>query len=218
MQGLFYARRYDAVTIPAITLVDYCERAGQGVWSEPLNALSNLAFLLATLLVVLRCRRRSGCPAAVYLLAWLTVAVGIASFLWHTLAQSWMQWLDVMAIALFIVAYLVTYTLRRAGRWQAAIAVLVWLLLNGLMLLLFPGGALNGSIYYLPTLLLLIGLLFLARGDRPLLLVMVGLFVLSLLLRTLDAELCELFPAGTHFGWHLVNALVLYLAMRTMTD
>jgi hypothetical protein len=40
------------------------------------------------------------------------------------------------------------------------------------------------------------------------------LFVVALSLRTLDMHLCPSFPLGTHFLWHLLNALLLYLLLR----
>jgi len=30
-------------------------------------------------------------------------------------------------------------------------------------------------------------------------------------LRPIDLEVCDYFPVGTHFLWHLLNAVVLYL-------
>ena len=35
----------------------YCERVGPGTWDEPLNAVTNLAFLAAGLLLVIALRR-----------------------------------------------------------------------------------------------------------------------------------------------------------------
>lgn len=43
-----------------------------------------------------------------------------------------------------------------------------------------------------------------------------GLFACSLLLRSLDEPVCGSFGAGTHFLWHLLNALVLYLLGRAL--
>jgi hypothetical protein len=40
--------------------------------------------------------------------------------------------------------------------------------------------------------------------------------MLSLLLRTADNAVCAQFPLGTHFGWHLLNAVVIYLAVRAL--
>ena len=41
----------------------YCERLGPGFWAEPLNALTNLAFLIAAL-VMWRRTRGQGMPMA----------------------------------------------------------------------------------------------------------------------------------------------------------
>ena len=49
-----------------------------------------------------------------------------------------------------------------------------------------------------------------AQGSDRLALAAV-IFPLSLAARTLDRTLCSIFPIGTHFVWHLLNALVLYL-------
>jgi hypothetical protein len=41
-----------------------------------------------------------------------------------------------------------------------------------------------------------------------------GLFALSLAFRVVDLPICPAFPTGTHFVWHLLNALVLYVLLR----
>jgi hypothetical protein len=38
-----------------------------------------------------------------------------------------------------------------------------------------------------------------------------GVFAVSLTARTLDRPLCGDFPTGTHFIWHILNAIVLFL-------
>jgi hypothetical protein len=43
-----------------------------------------------------------------------------------------------------------------------------------------------------------------------------SLFTFSLLLRSLDNALCADWPSGLHFGWHLLNDAVLYLAVRCL--
>ena len=41
-----------------------------------------------------------------------------------------------------------------------------------------------------------------------------GLFVASLVCRAVDQPLCDAWPAGTHLGWHLINAAMLWCCMR----
>lgn len=62
-----------------LTPVDlYCERTGPGLWAEPANALTNLAFIAAGLWGVRQVRRyKTGTFAEV--LAWWVVAIGIGS-------------------------------------------------------------------------------------------------------------------------------------------
>ena len=42
------------------------------------------------------------------------------------------------------------------------------------------------------------------------------LFVLSFTARTLDMPTCGDLPIGTHYFWHLLNAAVLFLLVRTV--
>ncbi|MBI4724162.1 MAG: hypothetical protein HY765_03995, partial [Rhodomicrobium sp.] len=43
-----------------------------------------------------------------------------------------------------------------------------------------------------------------------------GLFALSFMARTIDQPLCSQLPIGTHYFWHIFNAAVLYLLVRTL--
>jgi hypothetical protein len=80
-----------------------------------------------------------------------------------------------------------------------------------------PAGALNGSGEYLPPLaaLMTVGLLARPIAQRQLILTAGAIFTCSLFLRMVDREACALFPLGTHFMWHLLNAAVLYLLLRS---
>ena len=197
----------------------YCERTSDGFWGEPFNAITNLAFIIAALLLVVRFSRlRLPMHRAfdVLLLISLLFAIGVGSFLWHTLATPWSAWADVIPILLFISVYLLAYLIRIAAfGWLPVLGgfVLFHLFNTGLQMLL-PADTLNGSIFYLPTLvaLLMMGLYSRHRQHPEAggLLFAGGLFILSVLLRTLDFTLCALWPVGTHFIWHLLNAYLLF--------
>ena len=58
----------------------YCERLGAGFWAEPLNAVSNLAFLVAAAAGIALWRRAGGSDRPVLLLAGLVAIIGIGSF------------------------------------------------------------------------------------------------------------------------------------------
>src|SRR6056297_1606654 len=82
----------------------YCERLGPGYWAEPVNALTNLAFLLAALAMAWRLRG-TGLPLA-WAMVVLLALVGLGSFLFHTHAQGWAALADTGAILAFILLYL----------------------------------------------------------------------------------------------------------------
>jgi ribosomal protein S18 acetylase RimI-like enzyme len=77
---------------------------------------------------------------------------------------------------------------------------------------------------YLPALLGLLGVavgLWLRRGVRRYgtwLLWAAGVFAVSLTARTLDRPLCTDIPVGTHFVWHILNAVVLFLVGYAVLD
>jgi len=82
---------------------------------------------------------------------------------------------------------------------------------------LAPPRWLNGSTGYLPALVALIAVAIGAKqqGVRRGLAFAALLFAVSLALRTADLAVCTAFPLGTHFAWHILNAAVLYVLLRT---
>ncbi len=206
----------------------YCERTGPEFWSEPLNALSNAAFLIGALVAwtVARRAKRTGDWAVVVLTLALAV-IGIGSFLFHTFATRWAATADVLPIMVFILLYLHVAVVRYLDLpwWAGIVAVVAFLPASAVVgAWLDPVlGSLNGSIGYVPTLLLLA--LFaagLAVGGRPAWRGLAGaaaLLAVSLTFRTLDAQggpLCGRFPAGTHWGWHLLNGALLSVLIVTL--
>ena len=84
----------------------YCERVDASVWSEPLNATTNITFLIASVWIL----RKDGLNGLSRTLAYLLGAIGCASFLFHTLAQAWTGALDVVFILFFTLLYLFAAT------------------------------------------------------------------------------------------------------------
>lgn len=200
---------------------NYCERTGPEFWSEPLNAVTNAAFLLgaaATWWLAGRQGRRG--DWGVIALVGLQVAIGIGSFLFHTLATRWGGLADVIPIQLFILVYLHLATVRLLGApvWAgaAAAAAFVPASVVAAMGIAALVGPLNGSVGYVPTMLLLFayaGALAL-RGHPAARGLAVGgaLLAVSLVWRTLDDQsgaVCAAFPLGTHWLWHLTNGVLL---------
>jgi hypothetical protein len=196
----------------------YCERTGPGLLAEPVNAITNLAFLLAALACWRLAGRQGVMSADIRLLIALMAAIGIGSGLFHTFATGWSQLLDILPILLFQVAYLWIYDRRIIGMGTGWLVTSVVLLVgSSLYGRQFPE-LLNGSLIYAPALVMLISLgtyHYRHAAIQPaLLLQATGVFLLSLSMRTVDEAVCAHLPLGTHFLWHLLNGLLVYLIVR----
>lgn len=191
----------------------YCERLGPGLWAEPLNALTNLAFLAAAAVMWGRAR---GLPLARALTVVLAV-IGVGSGLFHTFANRLTGLMDVLPILGFILLYVFAASRDLMGwrPWQAGVAVLAFFPYAWAMVTVFNAATpwMGSSAGYAPVpvlILLYAGLLArkapaTARGLAA----GAALLTLSLTFRTLDAPLCAALPQGTHLVWHLLNALML---------
>lgn len=192
-------------------VIAYCERIDFTYWSEPVNAVSNAAFLIAAALVW---RQTAGLPLARAMAVVLAV-IGVGSFMWHTHATQWAGLADVLPILGFILLYLFAATRDyfRVG-WPVAL---------GVTLLFFPYAAgfawimgwvapgLGANALYLSVAVLIAayGLWLHDSKTGKGLLIGAGLLVVSLGFRMADDAVCAVFPIGTHFMWHLLNATML---------
>jgi hypothetical protein len=212
------------------TAVDhYCERTGPGLWAEPLNAVSNGAFLIAAAAALVRWKRAGVRDGPALWLVLVTAAVGIGSFLFHTFANRWSLVADVLPIAVFIYSYVFLALHRYLGLAMpaAVFATAAFAVFNmgfeRLWLAAVGSITLNGSIGYLPAggALVVVGSVALASRSRAAgcsLLVAAAIFALSLTFRSIDHAVCEAFPIGTHFLWHGLNAVVLFILMRAAIE
>ncbi len=196
----------------------YCERTDAAFWSEPVNALTNVAFLIAAWAAFRLWRRDAAGDGATVALILVAVAVGFGSFTFHTLATRGAMMLDVGPIGLFIYGYILL-ALRRflALSWPVSITALIaFMALSTGLAIGVPRSFLDGSAGYFPALAALFVIGVLKRGDAvgQALFIAGCVFAVSITLRIIDLPLCGTFPLGTHFLWHIFNAVVIYLALR----
>jgi hypothetical protein len=196
----------------------YCERVTPSFWAEPLNAVSNIAFLVAAYAAYELWRREGKGDPAILALIVVVVVVGLGSFAFHTLATQGAMLLDVTPIGFFIYGYFLL-ALRRflLLSWPAALSSLAGFIALSVALASYvPRDVLNGSSGYFPALAALIGFGCILRGHSvgSAMLFAAGLFVVSLFFRIIDLDVCARFPIGTHFLWHVLNAAVLYTVLR----
>lgn len=192
----------------------YCERTDFSFWAEPVNAATNGLYLAGGLAMLIR-TRSDRLPIATALSVVL-ILIAIGSFLFHTLATRWAGLADTAPIGVFILLYLwaVNRHVLRMLWWQAGLmtagfvpyAAVVVPVLNRI-----PFVAISNFYWTVPILLLAYAP-FVARRRRETALGMVAgalLLSVSISVRSVDLILCDVFPLGTHFLWHSLNAVLL---------
>jgi len=223
-------------------IFNYCERGfDPGFWAEPVNAATNAAFVIAGIAAFHLIRRQPPSQRSVtqLILASLVVLIGIGSFLFHTHATAWAAIADVAPIGVFMLLYfavamrsLLCLPLGWSMALTVGFAVCLWAAgrvtcgPEGVVEFAGNGGrCLNGSVGYLPALAAMTaigGMLALKRhpGARSLL-TAAAIFAVSLTFRSVDKALCPQTvivgdPLGTHFLWHTLNALMLFILIRAV--
>ncbi|MGK2923700.1 MAG: ceramidase domain-containing protein [Methyloceanibacter sp.] len=224
----------------------YCERGtNEALWAEPINAISNAGFLLAALIFwqLVLWRPREERNADHYLLVALAFLIGFGSLAFHLFADEGTAMADVIPIGLFMLVYL-GFALNRflsvPPGWTVLLVVVFTGLVGAAMQVYcsdggigLPGAApdakpcLNGSMAYVPALgaLIIVGMVAAERHRKaaPYILAAAVVFAVSIILRSVDLALCEQLvihgrKVGTHFIWHLLNAVVLFLLLRASLE
>lgn len=200
---------------------NYCERVGPEFWSEPLNAVTNAAFLVAALAAFLLWRRKTPEDWPALALVVIVFATGVGSFLFHTFATRWAVMADVIPIVLFIHGYLFVALVRFLGfRWWLSLGVVAVFFLATPFIGQLVSPFVGSSAGYVPALvaIFVVGAVYCRRnavfGAQVLLTGVV--FAVSLTFRTIDEPLCSQIAIGTHFLWHILNSVVLFLLLRVL--
>lgn len=195
------------------TCIVYCERGmNSDFWAEPVNAVTNGAFLAAALWALYEARSRGQVDRLSGLLCANLAAIGVGSFLWHTLATRWAKQADVLPIGVMVLLYFWAILVRahRVSSSQAPLYTLAFALAAaGFAYLLAdtPLGKANAG--YIAAWLLLVGNAAVLgwRGHKltPWLCAGAGIFLASVAMRMADHSVCACLPIGTHFLWHILN-------------
>jgi len=193
----------------------YCE-SGIGLFStQPINTISNIAIIISALFAYKLIESHHIKNITIRILPVLLAATGIGSMFWHGIPSLLTNFADVLPLSIFVlVSFFFLLDKILSKRSLVWIAIILFMFINAPFVLgILP--SLNGFIPYLFILSLGFTMLFaLAKKYKtltPNLTLIVILFAIALFFRTIDLAVCSIISIGTHFIWHILNALMFYL-------
>jgi hypothetical protein len=164
---------------------------------------------ILALVLLVRGRHRN---AVAYILAILTVLTGVGSVAWHSMRTEFTLLIDWLpgAVYFVIVAY---FWAHHVSRWYVGLALLVTL---SILAFAVPFHTIQAYRVFIFTAIVLIAIALVVatwwqrREAFWWALAMFAAAALALFLRTLDLDVCETIPVGTHFFWHIFLGLAAY--------
>ena len=198
----------------------YCERQIIGFWAEPVNALTNLAFIFSGLFMAFKTQT----DKFSFFLSIQIILIGIASFIFHTFANPIGGLLDTASIFFFGTTYVYCANRRFLHlNWLTSIFIAMLLAPFSLIISFFTillVGELNGSAWYSSFLILFLTYSFILR-NRMLdvsraFFYCACFFAVSIFFRSIDEAVCNSFSLGTHFMWHILNGFLLGVLVWVM--
>lgn len=199
----------------------YCERTSAAFDAEPVNAVTNLAFPLGATILWLNYRRTAAMRRGIIIALILAMAmVGFGSLLFHVVGTRWTEWGDVIPILVFILLYLwfVLTDLFGLPVLPKIVILAAFFIATIYLEAAVPGDVLWGGALFVPTILtfVIFGIVLRRRGHPAglAMLAAMAVFLCAYFFRSLDHAICDAFPLGTHFMWHLLNATLLFMLIR----
>lgn len=203
----------------------YCERLVPGILAEPINFITNIAFFLSFILLFRQYKKRTFGDKATakysLILIYLVLLMGIGSFIFHLYGTVWAAITDTLPIMIFIILYL--YLSIRFYLNQsiiiATLSLLAFLFFN--FFLSYIGIEEISSYLMALFSMLIISILAYLRKEYDIsmgLLISSLIFIVSLSFRQIDALSCSYLSIGTHWVWHILNAILLYVLVILFMD
>jgi len=197
----------------------YCETALNPLGTfpaEPVNTITSFVPAILGVLALIYLSRNRNTSTVAYTLAVLTLLTGLGSVAWHSMRTPLTLLIDWLPGAIYFLILVFFWAYYAAGRYLS----------GGLVL------ALSVLVFFVPFpviqqyRLIIIGVLIAVaialviatrmkqRAAFGWALAMVGSAVVAVTLRTLDLNVCDVMPIGTHFFWHIFLGFAAYAGVR----
>lgn len=208
-----------------------CEalHSGESWFSEPLNVLSSALFLVTAFALHYYFRKsQNRHPSApryfdldIRLLIGVIYAIGVSSLLLHSIPNSVTEFFDVISISLFIIVFFFSVMLRilRCSTRNIILAFLGFCFFT-FSSITYMQSYMNGATSYISTMAALTMVAFYLYGkNHPSakhFLAAGQIGIVALYFRSIDTKMCDFMPIGTHWIWHVMNAVLITIIMREL--
>lgn len=198
----------------------HCERTQPGLFEEPLNALSNLGFVIVAILLFRLVRAKDHQPFSTYFLIFMCGFIGIGSMVFHTTARMWAaMYMDVIPIAIFATTFIFLFAKHILRlNFLGTMLLVALLFFENAVFKSYVTRAPDGYVSLIPTAFFLIFVciyMFITKNtSRKNFLIATIIAVVAIFFRATDIRFCETFPYGTHFLWHSLMSVFMYIVTR----
>lgn len=201
----------------------YCENLASTFHiAEPINTITNISFFIATFMLFKTYKKQKNKQLDIIFLISLLFLIGLGSTIWH-LTQSFIgELLDMIPILLFLIIYIYSFSRKIIKlKWYYTFLILILFIFATFNLpSLFDKDPIKTSSGYLPALLILfIFTIYTYYKNKYVykdLLTSSLIFIVSIILRSLDFVFCNTLIIGTHFLWHILNGILLYILINAL--
>lgn len=192
----------------------YCERINLNFFNEPLNIISNIFFLICSIIIFKRYRKINInnefyiFPICVFLLSF-----GSSSF--HSYPNKFTLLCDIIPIFVFCIffAFTINKNILKINLTENIFFILIYIFLSLFLPTIVNFDFLNSSQYYLSNFLLLNFYTFILKNNKLIIKILIKsviFFSIALFFRTIDNFICNFLNIGTHYLWHLFSSILLF--------
>lgn len=199
----------------------YCETALNTLGTfpaEPVNTYTSFAPVLFGILALAYLIRGRHTDRVAWTLAILTILTGLGSVAWHSMRTEFTLLIDWLPGAIYFVIVAVFWAMNVGGRY---VGIVLLVALSALAFLV-PFHIIQSYRVVIFSAIILIAVALVVAtwvNRRPAFAwtaTMIGAAMVALTFRTLDLNVCDTIPVGTHFFWHIFLGLAAYAGVRMM--
>jgi hypothetical protein len=194
---------------------------GHPPFFEPWNSISSLFIAGAGLLFFFKVRRGDKGAGFIYFCASMLLIGGLGSTLFHGLRTSyWLVFMDFMPIVIVSLAIGLVFWQKVLKSWLLASIVLIGLMAMRVVpywqqdnLNITGQGLINISYFISGITIFLPCVIFLVQSrlyKSSYLFLAIGFMIAALVFRTIDKDVTDVLPMGTHFLWHVTSGIGAY--------